>query len=122
MNPPHWPSTIKYSPRYTFDSKITPEIKALIQGSTSKGGGQSSGRPPVVIRRIDLQGHPAFGEYGLFATKKIPPKTFILYYFGEVHSDDRPDSNYDLSLYRAPDSSVHIGIDATATGNEVIMI
>jgi hypothetical protein len=36
---------------------------------------------------------------------------------GEVHADERPDSDYDLSLYRLPDG-MSIGVDASRMGNE----
>jgi hypothetical protein len=60
----------------------------------------------------------AVGQFGLFAAKKIPPRTYLLDYLGEVHCDDRPSSDYDLSLYRAPDGSVSVGVDASVMGNE----
>lgn len=50
--------------------------------------------------------------------KKIPPRTYLLDYLGEVHCDDRPSSDYDLSLYRTPDGLVSVGVDASAMGNE----
>jgi SET domain-containing protein len=56
------------------------------------------------------------GQYGLFAAKKIPPKTHIIDYLGELHCDDR-DTNYDLSLYRSQDGA-NVGIDASTMGNE----
>lgn len=37
----------------------------------------------VVIRRISSPEHPASGQLGLFAAKKIPPKTHIVDYIGE---------------------------------------
>jgi len=40
---------------------------------------------------------------------------------GEVHCDDRPSSNYDLSLCRFPDG-LSVGIDASAMGNEARFI
>jgi len=58
------------------------------------------------------------GQFGLFAAKKIPPRTYLLDYLGEVHCDERPSSDYDLSLYRTPDGSVSVGVDASAMGNE----
>lgn len=58
------------------------------------------------------------GQFGLFATKKIPSRTYLLDYLGEVHCDDRPSSDYDLSLYRTPDGSVSVGVDASVMGNE----
>ena len=35
---------------------------------------------------------------------------------GEVHCDDRPNSDYDLSLCRLP-GGVNVGVDASAMGN-----
>lgn len=58
------------------------------------------------------------GQFGLFASKKIPPQTYLLDYLGEVHCDERPSSDYDLSLYRTPDGLISIGVDASAMGNE----
>lgn len=58
------------------------------------------------------------GQFGLFAAKKIPPRTYLLDYLGEVHCDDRPSSDYDLALYRTPDGTASVGIDAYTMGNE----
>jgi hypothetical protein len=58
------------------------------------------------------------GQRGLFATKKLSKGQLICHYFGEVHSDDRPSSNYDLCLHRFPNGE-SIGIDASNVGNEV---
>ena len=60
----------------------------------------------------------AVGQFGLFAAKKIPSRMYLLDYLGEVHCNDRPSSDYDLSLYRTPDGSVSVGVDASAMGNE----
>ena len=38
-------------------------------------------------------------------------------FIGEIHCDERPQSDYDLSLYRFPDG-LSVGIDASTTGNE----
>lgn len=73
-------------------------------------------RPPVIIRDIVETGHPAKGQRGLFTCKKIAPRTHILDYVGEVHCDDRPESDYDLSLYHAP-GGVNVGVDASKMGN-----
>lgn len=84
----------------------------------------------VQIRRIAVQGHPAHGQYGLFATRKIPANTFILDYVGEVHTDAREGSDYDLSLVKVAaadfategvvsgDSWISVGVDAAQCGNE----
>ena len=72
----------------------------------------------VQLKQSHLQSKQAVGQFGLFAAKRIPPRTYLLDYLGEVHCDDRPSSDYDLSLYRTPDGSVSVGIDASAMGNE----
>lgn len=40
---------------------------------------------------------------------------------GEIHCDDRPDSDYDLSLHRFQDG-ISVGIDASRMGNEARFI
>lgn len=69
------------------------------------------------IKPVTDPGHPACGQHGLFAHKKIPPRSHIIDYIGEVHCQERPDSDYDLSLYRSKDG-VDVGVDARAMGNE----
>ena len=72
----------------------------------------------VQLNDLSLQSKQAVGQFGLFASKKIPPRTCLLDYLGEVHCDERPSSDYDLSLYRTPDGLISIGVDASAMGNE----
>ncbi|KAH7104154.1 hypothetical protein BKA62DRAFT_748647 [Auriculariales sp. MPI-PUGE-AT-0066] len=84
--------------------------------------------PLVQIRRITAQHHPAHGQCGLFAARKIAAKAHILDYFGEVHIDLREGSDYDLSLVKLratdfPDAKIEsdwisVGIDAVRRGNE----
>ncbi|KAI0786084.1 hypothetical protein C8Q75DRAFT_688080, partial [Abortiporus biennis] len=71
----------------------------------------------VSIKVITEPNHPASGQRGLFASKKIDANTLILDYIGEVHCDDRPDSDYDLSLYRS-NTGISVGVDAQTRGNE----
>ena len=40
---------------------------------------------------------------------------------GEIHCEDRPESDYDLSLYRSQDG-VNVGVDASRMGNEARFI
>lgn len=97
------------------------EIRLLVEsGSRNKDQADRKRHSLVVIRLITSASHPAHGQRGLFAARKIPPRTHILDYIGEIHCDDR-DSDYDLSLYRAPDG-VNVGIDAQSMGNEARFI
>src|SRR5882762_11990506 len=121
LKPPRsWPSHIQYldSPRY--NSSIPSAVLSSIQGSTSRGRHPDPysrrAHPLHIIRPISTSSHPAFGQRGLFASKKIPPRTHIIDYIGEVHCDDRPDSDYDISLHRFSDGT-NVGSDAGRMGN-----
>ncbi|KAF5377579.1 hypothetical protein D9615_005146 [Tricholomella constricta] len=119
MSPPRWPSQLQYLQSSQFHSSVPHVTRLTILGNPK--GPAAPHRPPVVIRPISSTSHPAYGQYGLFAAKKIPPKTHIIDYIGEIHCDDRPDSDYDLSLYRGHDG-VNVGIDASKMGNEARFI
>jgi len=58
----------------------------------------------IKITKITDPAHPACGQCGLFAAKKISPKTWILDYTGVVHDQFGTDllSNYDLCLELLP--------------------
>lgn len=121
--PQRWPSNLQYLDALNYHSSVPADIRSHINPSlqkTRKTGNHPS-RPPVVIRPILEPSHPANGQCGLFATRKIPPRTLILDYLGEVHGDDRPDSDYDLSLYRTQ-AGLSVGVDASRMGNEARFI
>ena len=98
-----------------YSASIPSNILAIIRGAQKPTSAASAYSPPVTIRHIDDKSHPANGQMGLFASKKIQPNSHIIDYMGEVHSDDRPESDYDLSLYRSPDGSVSIGVSSVVT-------
>ncbi|KAF6766220.1 SET domain protein [Ephemerocybe angulata] len=113
----NWPSNLQYSTRPLYHASVSKEVKQFLQSSPS--GTRSADNAPcrVVIRKITENTHPAHGQCGLFAGKKIPPNALILDYIGEIHCDDRPESDYDLSLHRFPDGT-SVGVDASRFGNE----
>ena|ERR1700689_4999230 len=123
MAPPPscWPNVLNVqyldSPRY--HSSVTSQIRSQIQGVQTQTSHRKR-RSLVHIRHISEASHPAVGQYGLFAATKIPPRTHIIDYMGELHCDDR-DSDYDLSLYRSQ-GGANVGIDASAMGNEARFI
>jgi hypothetical protein len=121
--PARWPPNIRYLDRPQYHSSVPDEIRCLITGvsdRSAKLAKEELSRTAVAIRAISSQSHPACGQHGLFATKKIPPRTWILDYIGEVHCEDR-DSDYDISLYRSQDG-VSVGVDASVCGNEARFI
>lgn len=116
-----WPTSVQYIDYPRYHSSVPPTTRAFIRGTGISDVKSKPTPKNVIIRRIDSPSLPAYGQYGLFAATKIPSRTHIIDYIGEVHSDDRPDSDYDLSLYRSQDG-INVGIDASAMGNEARFI
>ncbi|KAF8845334.1 hypothetical protein BDN67DRAFT_941154 [Paxillus ammoniavirescens] len=121
--PPQWPSSVMFitSPRYHY-SVPTSALSFLTNGVAlpihpPPPDLNFAVHPVVRIKFISHPAHPARGQYGLFAFKKIQPRTHIIDYIGEVHCQERPNSDYDLSLFRSQDG-VNVGIDASVMGNE----
>ncbi|KAF8624776.1 hypothetical protein AX15_005666 [Amanita polypyramis BW_CC] len=122
--PRHWPDGVQYIDSYCYHASVTAVLRRFIQDTPSQGPGNqpaSSSSLCVTIRFIPDTSHPARGQHGLFAVRKIPPKSHIIDYMGELHCDDRPESNYDLLLHRFQDG-ISIGIDARVMGNEARFI
>lgn len=101
--PSRWPSDVEYLRTMSYPPSLPPGVVQYIKGNGPPAF--SSTKSYVAIRRIDIPTHPAHGQMGLFATKKILPRTHIVDYLGELHTDDRPSSDYDLSLYRTYDAA-----------------
>ncbi|KAI0639126.1 SET domain protein [Trametes polyzona] len=120
--PARWPDNVRYITQPQYHASVPAHIRSFIGTDSSRASHKSHAPQSFVsIQLITTPSHPAYGQRGLFATKKIPPRTLILDYIGEVHCDDRPDSDYDLSLYRTPDY-VSVGVDAQRAGNEARFI
>jgi hypothetical protein len=116
--PKNWPAQVQYSTVPHFHSSLSGDTLSFLKGGDPKGISLLSAPPSLGgIRPIVDTSHPAHGQHGLFATRKIPAHTLIVEYIGEVHSDERPTSDYDISLYRFPGGE-NVGVDATAMGNE----
>ncbi|KAI0322299.1 hypothetical protein OF83DRAFT_1080362 [Amylostereum chailletii] len=121
--PKGWPTDIRFLHELCYHPSIPPHVAAFLHG---KDGTFYVPRPEpravvCTIKQISAPSHPASGQNGLFASRKISARTYILDYIGQVHCEDRPESSYDLSLYRSQDG-LNVGIDATFTGNEARFI
>lgn len=115
--PKHWPTGVTYITKPVYHSSVTKDVVNLLRSSVTGGGDlplvlselQTIPVAPAVesshrlthIQRIDDKEHPAQGQLGLFASRKVAADTMLLFYIGEVHAQDR-DSDYDLSLLRIP--------------------
>jgi len=119
MPPSHWPPEIHYISTCSYHSSVSQSTRDTFltqrDAAKSKAAIAFSGPTSVAIRRISESTHPACGQFGLFAAKKIKPNNHIVDYIGEIHCDER-ESDYDLSLFRSAD--LNVGIDASKMGNE----
>ncbi|KAH7923984.1 SET domain protein [Leucogyrophana mollusca] len=121
--PQAWPPNVQYISVPRYHTSVSPAMRAFLTNGTYCPNPQNASVPShagtslVRIRYISEPSHPARGQYGLFAVKKIPCRTHIVDYLGEVHCEAKTDSDYDLSLYRSQDG-VNVGVDASVMGNE----
>ncbi|KAH7883834.1 hypothetical protein F5I97DRAFT_1944458 [Phlebopus sp. FC_14] len=123
--PQQWPASVQFITASRYHSSVPAATRVFITNgaddaatATPKLSDSARAVSPVVrIKYIADASHPARGQYGLFSVKKIPPRSHIIDYIGEVHCQDRPDSDYDLSLYRTQDG-LNVGVDASTMGNE----
>ncbi|KAJ3090933.1 hypothetical protein HK102_002184 [Quaeritorhiza haematococci] len=117
--PSNWPQDVafltapQYSPGITKNPKLISKYRPSVSSPT----------PPssiVKIKPITDPSHPAFGQSGLFAAKRLPPRTHVIDYIGYVHTqaESDPTSDYDISL----DAADGIAVDAARCGNEARFI
>ncbi|KAJ7666465.1 SET domain protein [Mycena rosella] len=117
MPPPNWPSNVRYITSCTIHASVPHDTRKFLEEEKPVSKTPLNTQSSVKIRRISESTHPACGQLGLFAARKIPAKTHIVDYIGEIHCDEREDSDYDLSLFRDGNGN-SVGIDASKMGNE----
>ena len=119
--PKNWPANVQYIENPVYSKSIPSNVLSVLKTPQPNERGV-----PIVptqsnkwthIEKITSPGHPAFGQLGLFASKKIPANTMLLWYIGQVHAEIRDGSDYDLSLMKTSDG-INIGVDAQFMGNE----
>ncbi|KAI9866108.1 MAG: hypothetical protein M1813_001669 [Trichoglossum hirsutum] len=115
--PKNWPLEIAYLRSPVYSNKLTSSELSYLRPTNSTSVGTTSITLRNSLVKICLitspDAHPALHQRGLFATRHLPPGSFILDYLGLYHSESSI-SDYDLSLSR----DLGIGIDAVAMGNE----
>ncbi|KZP15466.1 hypothetical protein FIBSPDRAFT_867210 [Athelia psychrophila] len=136
--PQHWPAQITFLTRSRLSASIPNSHIPYILSPKSAPPVPISSYSHVKIKPITDPKHPANGQNGLYATKKIKPRELIVPYLGMIHAriegekTIHDESDYDLSLLRisipssslegdSEDSSgftiIDIGIDASTHGN-----
>ena len=108
--PPRWPDGIRYLATYHCGAGVPRELAA----SVMKHKPDADSRKNISIRIIDDKEHPACGQRGLFASRKLPAHSYIIDYIGEVHTDAMlsKSSDYTLSFRDG------LSIDGERAGNE----
>ena len=85
--------------------------------SNSKGK-QKNRKNLTCVRKINDKNHPAFGQHGLFAIKKIMSKSWICDYIGFIENSKHESQTSDYILHFIDDLS----IDSENKGNEARFI
>ena len=112
---------VKYMTDYEWSSNISHETK--LQYKQGKNGGKSETKKKKdkkltrILEIID-KNHPAFGQHGLFAVKKIQAKSWICDYIGFIENKKNESQTSDYILHFIDDLS----IDAEYKGNEARFI
>lgn len=91
-DPQNWPSDVAHIPTLRLARDFSPALIPLI---SSAPGGKYAPQPTqhpscVMIKRIAQFGHPANGQCGLFAKRKIAGGEMIIPYLGVVHASFQP--------------------------------
>src|ERR1700753_2535647 len=121
--PKAWPKEIMYLNSLAYAPAITSEIRQALHRVPPDAiiiPDPSTPYSMVAIKRKTLASHPAYNQNGLFASKNLPPSSFVILYHGFIHdsNDTDPSSSYDLSF----DAELGVGIDAQSMGNEARFI
>ena len=108
------PETIKHYSTFAASTSAPPQPMPFESIPLPNGPSSAS----INIRAISDPNHPAHGQYGLFAVKHIPSRSYILDYTGIIMLNElaSPTSDY---CYRV--DSI-ICIDAEFAGNEARFI
>lgn len=121
--PKGWPKEIQYLQAPSYTDRISKGILTALHSKPPAEPVVPAVDGPstnVVIKAIASPQHPANGQYGLFANKRLMPDSLILFYIGVIHGQAETDltSDYDLSL----DRELGVAVDAATAGNEARFI
>ena len=115
-----WPSSCAFIETLVWDKRVPKEALERYAPSTRDRGALKHPRAKRVKPKIvDEEGHPAKGEYGLFAATKISAKERLIDYHGVVTLSEHASQTSDYTL--AFGERNELAIDAERQGNEARM-
>lgn len=118
-----WPSDVRYVTSLVWgdDVKRAKEVyrKYKVSGDRPLESTASAVRKNVRWQRIVDESHPAKGENGLFAARKLSPGEHIVDYLGYVTLSGNEDQTSDYSASFWDDHE--LALDAAKVGNEARM-
>ena len=122
-SPVTWVDGVEYLYENRWDARVPKEVlKALrpVAGASACDGPPRSAL--VMAGRINDPQHPAFGQCGLFAAKKLLPGQFVLDYRGVVTRSEHESKTSDYTLAFVEDGPELLTLDAESAGNEARFI
>ncbi|TPX64526.1 hypothetical protein SpCBS45565_g05808 [Spizellomyces sp. 'palustris'] len=128
--PPNWPRSLLYLTHNVWAPDIpavqrTPYLHHTVSEAAEDDGipvkkvkVHTGPCPDVEIRAITEKSHPAFGQNGLYAKKRISPFSFLLDYRGTIQCSSNVSLQSDYTLLFDGD----LTIDAQNSGSEARFI
>jgi hypothetical protein len=122
--PSVWPSDVRYVTSLVWGEDVKRAKEVYAKYKSSKDGKHLVASPAVVRKtvrwhRVDDPNHPAFGENGLFASRKLDPGERIVDYLGIVSLRGNEDQHSDYSASFGDEHE--LALDAASIGNEARM-
>ena len=119
-----WPSDVRYVTALVWGDDVKRAKDVYAKYKKSKEGqhvvaSPASVRKTVRWQRVDDPNHPAFGENGLFAARRLSPGEHVVDYLGYVclSGNEDPKSDYSATFGDAAE----LALDAAKVGNEARM-
>jgi hypothetical protein len=114
-----WPTGVAYLSRNAYDARVPKEVVKLHRSNRQPPTAEE--RPGscanVRIGRLKDTRHPAFGQHGLFAARKLASGTHVCDYRGVVTLLEHESATSDYTLAFV-ESDVRLTLDALSAGNE----
>lgn len=119
-----WPADVRYVTSLVFGDDVRHGARGLYEKYRPSGDAPIEASPAQVRKtvrwmRVTEEGHPALGEHGLFAARKLAPGERCVDYLGLVTLNGNESETSDYSATFGDEHE--LALDAATVGNEARM-
>ena len=123
MPGPQWTEWVEgcaYLAENVWDKRVPRDVLARFKPATRLPAPSAKEARSVKVRagRICDAAHPAFGQCGLFAARKLAPGEHVCDYRGVVTLSEHEDKASDYTLAFVEEGALRLTLDAARAGNE----